>query len=80
MFRRRSRPLVDFFQELIPDQEQLNAFAAWAFGEDFLEINGTINFMHKWNEIHGKELMLDPSSAIALDTPKMIMLWRASLA
>lgn len=67
-----------FMEELIPDPEALEAFGSWAFGEELRTLEGQINFMHKWNEIHGKELMLSPSGAIAEDVPKMIMLWRES--
>lgn len=67
-----------FLEELIADPEDLEAFGLWAFGAELRSLDGSINFMDKWNEIHGKDLKLSSSGAIAEDVPKMISLWRVS--
>ena len=70
--------LRQFFEELIADPEDLEQFAAWSFGEEFKSLDGRLNFLEKWNELHGDELKLSPSGAIAEDAPQMIILWRKS--
>jgi hypothetical protein len=66
----------DYFKKLIPDEEELDTFARWAFGEDFLEIEGSMKFLECWNTIHGKQLILLPSGQISEDAPTMVELWR----
>ncbi len=65
----------DYFSRLIPEEE-LDSFGAWAFGEDFREIEKTIKFLEAWNTIHGKQLTLLPSGQISEDGPMMVELWR----
>jgi hypothetical protein len=67
-----------FMEQLITDPEDLESFGSWAFGEELRTLEGSVNFMHKWNEIHGKELMLSSSGSVAEDVPEMISLWRVS--
>jgi hypothetical protein len=72
------RPTRDYFETLIPDQKELDSFGKWAFGEDLFELEHSIKFLEAWNGIHGDTMTLKPETAIGVDAPKMIQLWRNS--
>jgi hypothetical protein len=76
----RSRPIKDYFETLIYDPNELEEFALWAFGDGLYDIVGSINFLKAWNGLHGEKLKMEPSSLIVETAPKMIKLWRDSLA
>ena len=66
----------DVFERLIPDQEELEQFAAWAFGPYYRELDQAINFMETWNYLHGVLLMLQPDGLLQEDAEKMVQVWR----
>ena len=70
--------LKTFLKELIADPEDLEAFGLWAFGSELRKLDRHINFMERWNEIHGNGLKLNSFGEIAEDVPKMISLWLIS--
>ena len=77
---RRPKPVKDFFLYLIGDEKEVEEFGVWAFGNGLYDIEESIQFLEAWNGIHGEKLKLEPSSMIVDDAPKMIKLWRDSLA
>lgn len=67
--------MQNLFKNLLPDG-QLENFATWAFGDRYWEIEGSINFMHAWNSLHGEELLLRPDGTLLVDARKMVDLWK----
>lgn len=61
---------------LIPDEKELIAFAQWAFGKDFQELEIGLDFMKHWNNLHREKLKLRPLGNIAEDISKMVELWK----
>lgn len=70
----------DEFARFIEDEGELDDFGEWAFGENFRELDHSLKFMEAWNLRHGETLQLLPDSCIQQDVPKMIQLWKDSLA
>lgn len=66
------------FKRLIPDEEELERFARWAFGSKFRELEMGTEFMDAWNAIHGEDLKLVSSGVISEDSVKMVELWKES--
>lgn len=56
--------------------DEIDKFGIWAFGENLHQINGSINFMNAWNELHSEDLLLKYDSKPDDDIPKMIDIWR----
>ena len=67
------------FERLIPDQDELEQFALWAFGPSYRDLEMGTQFMDLWNQYHGDDLTLVPSGAISEDSIKMVDLWKDSL-
>lgn len=66
----------DWFEEFFYFESSADEFAAWAFGEDFRELDSGIAFMEAWNRLHGDKLMLRGDNCIEDDAPKMVQLWK----
>ena len=58
------------------DEDELESFARWAFGDNFHELDHSLKFMESWNEIHGDDFLLRQDGIIEHDVPKMIQMWR----
>lgn len=58
--------------------EDVDAFGLWAFGENFNDLDNTLDYMESWNDSHGAELSLKPTGHISEDAPKMVDLWRSN--
>lgn len=61
-------------------EEELDTFGEWAFGSSYRELDHSLKFMKAWNDIHGDVLTLSQDSVIADDLPKMIEMWKITLA
>lgn len=61
------------------NEEESERFAEWAFGSDFKLIDGLIQFLNAWNELHGKKLFLCEDGSPQEDMEKMITMWRESI-
>jgi hypothetical protein len=68
--------LRDVFIEYIPDGDEIEQFAAWAFGTGYGEIDYSLDFMKAWNDLHGDKLNLEPTGQVSTDVPKMVQLWK----
>ncbi len=71
--------MKSYFANLIPDSEEIETFALWAFGECFRDeglFNTGIDFMTEWNKRHGDVLYLFPHGIMGDDIPKMVKVWR----
>lgn len=66
----------DIFIQYLPDDTDLEQFAAWAFGDNYGEIDQSLNFMQAWNDLHGENLTLEPAGQVTIDAPKMVQLWK----
>lgn len=66
------RKYVEYY---ITDADELEAFALWAFGEDFGDLEYGLDFLEHWNILHGKELKLKECGLPKDDIPKMVELW-----
>lgn len=69
----------DVFLMFIPDDEELECFALWAFGPEYREIDEGMKFLRAWNAIHGSELTLDAAGEVYSDAEKMVSMWKRSL-
>ena len=69
------RDTIEHFMKPM-DEEELEDFALWAFGENFQELDHSLKFMEAWNEIHGDDFLLRQDGVIEFDVPKMIQMWR----
>lgn len=58
------------------DEEELDAFGLWAFGDKYKDYDHTLKFMEAWNEIHGDEYMLHPDGCMQLDVGVMVEMWK----
>jgi hypothetical protein len=67
------------FSAHIENEDELYDFAAWAFGDNFQNIELGLQFMHSWNKIHGDKLTLTPNGDIFEDAKKMVNLWKQYL-
>lgn len=65
------------FEHYIQSENELEAFAEWAFGPYYRELSQEISFMECWNTLHKELLELKPDGAIEEDAPKMVELWKA---
>jgi hypothetical protein len=70
----KKRSIKYFFSNFIPEEE-LELFARWAFGFDFLDFVEVIEFRDSWNLLHGETLKLEPDGLIHEDALKMRDLW-----
>jgi hypothetical protein len=66
----------DVFLLRIPNEEELEEFAAWAFGSDFRDLEHSIKFMEAWNSLHKDLLELKPEGILSEDASKMVKIWR----
>ncbi len=66
--------MISFFQDL-KDPE---AFALWAFGEDYQKLEKGVQFLNAWNRLHDDVLRLNPVGVISEDSKKMKELWMSS--
>jgi hypothetical protein len=66
------RKAIEYY---LADQSQVEPFGKWAFGDGYEELDHSLKFMEKWNELHGDDLTLKPDGMISKDIPKMIALW-----
>ena len=60
------------------EENEIDDFSMWAFGPDYMNLIGLINFMEKWNERHDNLLTLEETSSPVIDIQKMIDLWRVA--
>lgn len=67
--------LRDLLEELI-GQENAKKFAEWAFGKEYLNLDGLENFAKSWNELHGNIFKIEMSNPVCYDVPEMIQIWR----
>jgi hypothetical protein len=74
------RSLKELFQELFDttDEQVIERFAIWSFGENHAEIQDGINFMEAWNTLHKEKLELTPAGIISYDVLEMIKLYKES--
>jgi hypothetical protein len=56
--------------------EEIQPFAEWAFGEDFLQLGDIINYAKKWNELHKDIYDVDMAEAIVHSLKIMCELWK----
>jgi hypothetical protein len=60
-----------------------NDFAVWAFGDvwtDFLMYEAeSIDLLHSWNKLHGKQLRISPGEEVRESIKKMKELWKTTL-
>jgi len=61
------------------DEQELQEFALWAFGEGYQEIAHALDFMEAWNLLHGEDLRLREEGYIHIDVPRMVELWKEEL-
>ena len=66
--------MESLFARYLP-KDDLDLFAKWAFGPDYLTISQHINFMKAWNALHSGKLHLKPAGNPEEDAPKMVDLW-----
>lgn len=67
----------DFFDELIPDQKELDEFSLWAFGKGY-ENKDSLEIMNSWNDLHSNEYMLKPDNMVESDAKIMVNLWKTN--
>lgn len=68
----------DEVEKHIFDQNDVEKFGEWAFGKDYTIIDGSINFMKAWNQLHSDKLMLEDIGCITEDISKMVQIWKDS--
>lgn len=61
--------------KLILEEDEMNKFSNWAFGNDVNEINEK-DIKDVWNERHGKILQFKQQELQAYDITEMILLWK----
>lgn len=61
------------------DKDQVEKFAEWAFGEEYLILEGLEKFMEEWNKRHSDKFALTADGSIAIDLKKMVNIWKESL-
>jgi hypothetical protein len=66
------KSLIELF---INNEDEVEKFGEWAFGKDYKDTIGLINFMKNWNILHGELLMLDLRGRPKEDMSRMIELW-----
>jgi len=62
--------LRDIVKNFLPD-DQIEDFAAWAFGPEYEEFGEVIEFAQAWNRNHQDLFTIDVSSTIVDDVAKM---------
>lgn len=70
------RPGLKDTARVFLSDEEAERFAAWAFGEEYLIFDETIQFAKAWNNLHGDLCHLDYVHSPVKDMIKMIKLWR----
>lgn len=72
------RPLKDLIisHMNLEDIEKIDDFGLWAFGDGYKEFDHSYDFLKAWNQLHGKDLMLEDEGVPGEDIPKMIELWK----
>lgn len=58
------------------EENEVDEFGAWAFGDDLKELQDPLDFMKAWNVLHQFKLKLKSDGSIYDDIPKMVDLWR----
>ncbi len=56
-------------------KEEIEDFAFWAFGDNYLDFENLIDYIKKWNELHGGIYFIDMSNTISEDLKTMCDLW-----
>lgn len=62
--------LRDIVDKFLPEDE-VEKFAAWAFGENYGDFLQIIDFAQAWNQLHGELFYIDVSTSIVDDVYKM---------
>jgi hypothetical protein len=66
-------------ENILQDDEQVEKFGKWAWGDNLNEINFMSDETVKvWNDLHSDKLKLESYGIPQEDIPKMIELWRQS--
>lgn len=74
-FNRKNPKLKDEFIKHLYEEEDIDDFALWAFGEDYQSI--VLSELYKrWNELHGECYEINPKSSPKNDAIHMVELWR----
>lgn len=58
------------------DEDELEDFGLWAFGEEYNTFDRAIDFLKSWNKLHANALRLYADGKIDEDIPKMAALWK----
>lgn len=67
--------IADYALKFLGSKENANNFCFWAFGKEYQDLIGTINFINAWNERHGDKFLLNKNGNPGEDIQKMIELY-----
>ena len=64
------------FTPYFEDHKELQDFAEWAFGPNYLKFYGYIDFIYSWNDLHSDLLTLNMNGSINEESKIMVTLWK----
>lgn len=65
------------YECMLPEERgSVDDFGLWAFGNEFLDLIDSAEFMKEWNKLHGEDLYIYPTGIIDEDISEMVSLWR----
>ena len=64
------------FNPYFEDHKELQDFAEWAFGPNYLNFYGSMDFLDSWNDLHSDLLTLNINGSINEDSKIMVNLWK----
>lgn len=67
--------LINEVKAHLKDQD-IDEFAVWAFGKDYLSMCGVMKFAEKWNELHKDLYEVKMHSSIGEDVEIMCRIWK----